>query len=112
MAKILQYTTTVTNDAGISIPSTFIYPEISVENILTDGTIDIDYKCYTTEANKTNDNIKPFKLLNSSSERVKSIEGYTPGQPISETNYADIAKDAFVATFGWDANDVSIVTES
>ena len=111
MKKVLKKINGVTTDSKIDIGNCYIFLDPSTARLLTDGVIDIDYFCYINKEDKSDSNIKPFKLLKSDGTRLTNIEGYVPSQTITELNYADEIKSAFLTAMGWIDTDVTIENE-
>lgn len=111
--KILLKSNGAITDSGISIPEVYIFPDISTANILKTGTIDIDYKCWTSLESKNEGIDMAFKLqktVDGVQQRVKGIFKYTPTVPLSIENYGTVIKNAFQSEFNWLDADVSILT--
>lgn len=110
--KVLVKANGVTTDSKININSCYIFLKVNTNRLLEDGVIDVDYFCYVNKEDQNDDNVKPFKLLKDDGTRLKNILDYAPSQTITELNYADECKLAFVAAMGWTANDVTIEDEA
>jgi len=108
--KILNETDSVTTDSGISIPEVFIFPTYDFTKYASQGFVSFDYKCWVSILSKDGGDV-PFKLknMNVDGKRVTSIVNYTPSIVPTGTNYAEIAKEAFGATFIWSDESLSIV---
>lgn len=111
MKKVLKKINGVTTDSKIDIGNCYIFLDPSTARLLTEGVIDIDYFCYVDKTDINDIYVKPFKLLKDDGTRLVNIEGYEPTQLITQDNYADICKAAFIEVMGWTASEVSIENE-
>ena len=109
--KVLKKVNGITADINITADACYIFLDVSTARLLTEGVIDIDYSCRIAKEDRDNVNLKPFKLLKEDGERVTNIMGFTPTEVITQDNYAEQCKIAFVEAFGWTATDVTIEDE-
>ena len=109
--KVLKKVNGITADVNITADACYIFLDVSTARLLTEGVIDIDYSCRIAKEDRDNVNLKPFKLLKEDGERVTNIMGFTPTEVITQDNYVEQCKIAFVEAFGWTATDVTIEEE-
>ena len=108
--QILKKINGVTTDSDITINTCYIYLTVDTTQLISNGVINIDYRCYTSIENQSNTNIKPFKLLKADGTRVTNITGFTPTAIITQDNYGEQCKLAFMETFGW--TDANVIVET
>ena len=106
--KILKKINGAKTDSNIDINECFIFLKVETTNLLTQGTIDIDYLCYINKEDESNQNIKPFKLLKEDGERLLMIDNFQPTEIINQLNYAEQCKIAFLEAMDWISDDLII----
>jgi len=109
--KVLKKANGITADVNMTADACYIFLDVSTARLLTEGVIDIDYSCRIAKEDRDNVNLKPFKLLKEDGTRVTNIMGFTPTTVITQDNYAEQCKIAFVQEFGWPEADVTIEDE-